>query len=107
MKTAVTNFETPYIKADGDQIAINYNGQKHNLPIDNIANVYLKKKKRAFIPAFMNTVISLYDKRYKLYIRTDDSHEISIKVKPEEKAHFINLISHIRKAKAQKRISVA
>jgi len=103
----ITIPENPYIKADNSSVAINYQGQSHKLQIHNIANVYLKKSKMTYIPSFMNTMFSYYEKRYKLYIRTNDSSEIRIKVKAGERQYFLGLISHIRNEKARIATSLA
>lgn len=98
--------DNPFIKVSPESVSINYNGQNHSMAIEDIENVYLKKTKMNYIPSFINTIVPL-EKRYKLFIRTNDSKELKIKIKAAEKQHFINLVFHIRKEKANLNKSVA
>ncbi len=96
MKTLTLSQENPFIKVKNENIKINYKGQNYHFEIEEIMSVYLKKSKMNYIPAFMSPIFSTLGKRYKLYIRKNDSTETQIRISPSEKKYFIGLISHIK-----------
>ena len=108
MNATSTFHQIPHVKIyDDSAVGIDTDGKKYLISLDNIRKIYIKKRKTTYFPSFMGMIMFHYEKRYRLHIRTEDEQEIKIPVKAEERQHFIDMISFVRKLKSKKEATLA
>ncbi|HEX9981471.1 MAG TPA: hypothetical protein VGB50_13000 [Flavobacterium sp.] len=93
--------ENPYVTLQNKVIKIRCDRQNINLAVDEVMNIYLKKRKGSFFSALSGMGFFTEESSYNLHISTRDNKEIKVKVKAVERPFLIALISCVRNLKKE------
>ncbi len=97
MITNYTTSDNPTFTVHDKELRICRNKKIYNVSINDVTNIFLKKRKRGLMSAFLDLGLFIVENIYDLHINTKDNREIKIKIKSSEKQYFLELISYIRK----------
>ncbi len=97
MTTDYTTTDNPTFILKDKELRICRNKKIYNVSINDVTNIFLKKRKRGIMSAFLDLGLFIVENIYDLHINTKDNREIKIKIKSSEKQNFLELISYVRK----------
>ena len=97
MMTDYTITDSPIFTLKDKELRICRNKKIYNISINDVTNIFLKKRKRGMMSAFVDFGLFIVENIYDLHINTKDNREIKIKIKSSEKQNFLELISYVRR----------